>query len=270
MSALMARAVPRDAKAAAMSVFNAAYLAGLAIGPTLGLLLGHKLGTNLYVFPFCGVMMAIGLGSGVSIRASHAQKRGIHGESLDAERSLLRGRPMLWRMMALYALSQVGVGILAPTVPVYIEKQFFLFQADLPRLLVLPALLIVAIAIPLGRLPDTIGKARSVWISYALAAGGMILMALTSLFEPTRDLTSVPMLMFASGMGAMIISYILGTPAWLGLTSLQVDDSKQAQALSLMQTAQGLGVVIAFATVGSAGYLMTTAEKVRAKLQHED
>lgn len=68
----------------------------------------------------------------------------------------------------------------------------------------------------------------------------------------------------------MVISYILGTPAWLGLTSLQVDDKKQAQALSLMQTAQGFGVVVAFALVASAGHLMTTADKVRARFRQED
>src|SRR4028118_2180374 len=39
MSALMARSVPREAKAAAMSVFNGAYCLGLAIGPLIGLII---------------------------------------------------------------------------------------------------------------------------------------------------------------------------------------------------------------------------------------
>jgi MFS family permease len=270
MSALMNRAVPACAKSAAMSVFNAAYVLGLAVGPTTGLLLGHKLGTNVWVFPFCALLMILGAIVALRSISPQADVQGFHGESLGEDKALLRGRPMLWRMMGLYALSQMGVGILAPTVPVYIESQFHLKQGDLPQLLVFPALLVVAVAIPLGRLPDTIGKAKSVWISYILAACGMLLIALTSLFEPTKTLFSLPVAMFGLGISAMIISYILGTPAWLGLTSLQVDNTKQAQAMSLMQTAQGFGVVCAFALVGSAGHLMTTMQKVSAHLKHED
>jgi MFS family permease len=269
MSALMSRAVPREAKAAAMSVFNAAYCLGLAVGPMTGLYLGHVFKTNLLVFPFCAALMAVGFI--IALRyVPHTDKGEFHGENLDEERALLKGRPMLIKMMALYALSQVGVGILAPTIPIYIDSQFGLKQADLPRLIAFPALMIVLIAIPLGRLPDSIGRARSVWISYILAAVGMIFIASTSRFAPTKDLTSLPVALFALGIGAMVVSYILGTPAWLGLTSLQVDDKKQAQAMSLMQTAQGFGVVVAFALVASAGHLMTSVEKVRARISHAD
>ena len=268
MSALMSRAVPRETRAAAMSVFNAAYMVGLAIGPMTGLYLGHRFGSNLYVFPFCAGLMALGLFLALRFIPRTVRADAMHGEDLNEERALLRGRPRLVKMMALYALSQVGVGILAPTIPIYVGTQFGLQQADLPRLIALPALFIVLIAVPLGRVPDSIGRARSVWISYVLAAGGMVCIALTSRFAPTTDLTSVPVALFGFGMLAMIVSYILGTPAWLGLTSLQVDDKKQAQALSLMQTAQGIGVVFAFALVASAGHLMTTVAKVRAHLPH--
>ncbi|MBW3637091.1 MAG: MFS transporter [Armatimonadetes bacterium] len=270
MSALMTRAVPRETRAAAMSVFNAAYCLGLAVGPMAGLYLGHVFGTNLLVFPFTAALMAIGLVLALRFIPRTVRSPDFHGENIQEERALLKGRPMLVKMMAIYALSQVGVGILAPTIPIYIDSQFGLKQADLPRLIALPALLIVLIAVPLGRLPDSIGRARAVWISYVLAALGMICIASTSRFAPTTDLSSLPVALFGFGMLAMVISYILGTPAWLGLTSLQVDDKKQAQALSLMQTAQGFGVVIAFALVASAGHLMTTADKVRARLRHQD
>ena len=273
MSALMSRAVPRDAKATAMSVFNGAYVLGLAVGPAAGLLLGHILGTNLYVFPFTAGLMMIGLF--IALRSippegTSEEHKKMAGESIAEETAVLRGRPMLVRMMALYALSQVGIGILAPTLPFYIDDQFGIKQGDLPRLLPIPALLVLAIAIPLGRLPDKVGQAKSVWISYAMAAIGMLLIAGTSLFTPDKRPISPSLLMFAGGVGLMIISYILGTPAWLGLTSLQVDETKQARALSLMQTAQGVGVVFAYILVSSAGHLLTTVEKVKSKIRHQD
>ena len=269
MSALMARAVPRQAKAAAMSVFNAAYCLGLAVGPMTGLLLGHLLGSNIYVFPLCAIAMMIGFYLAWRTLDRTEIQPGTSEEAHDAaeEKKLLRGNPTLFKMMVLYGLSQIGVGILAPTVPIYIEHQFGLFQKDLPRLIAIPAVLIVLIAIPLGRLPDTLGRAKSVWISYAMAALGMIGIAASSLFAPTKDLTSVSSMIFGLGILMMAASYILGTPAWLGLTSLQVSDRKQAQAMSLMQTAQGLGVVFAFFLVASAGSLMSSWQKIDASVR---
>ena len=271
MSALMSRAVPREAKATAMSVFNAAYVLGLAVGPPLGLLVGHLLGTNLYVFPFTAAIMGIGLV--IAFRTvPHTPRGELHGESMAEDRALLRGKPMLLRMMGLYALSQVGVGLLAPTLPLYLDTQFKIGQADLPRLLPIPAILVLAIAIPLGRLPDTLGQAKSVWISYALAVVGMLGIAGSSLFHPVNvtesGLGHLSLMIFGLGMVAMIVSYILGTPAWLGLTSLQVADSKQAQALSLMQTSQGIGVVIAYIVVASAGHFLAGFQKLQTKVQN--
>jgi MFS family permease len=166
----------------------------------------------------------------------------------------------------LYGVSQIGMGILAPTVPLYIDSQFGIQQKDLSLAFIGPALLVALIAIPLGRLPDSIGRARAVWISYAMAMVGMFLCAVTGWLHPTTHLLSMPVVLFGAGMLLLVISYILGTPAWLGLTSLQVSDRQQAQALSLMQTAQGFGVVIAFALVASAGHLLTQWKKVGARI----
>lgn len=270
MSALMARAVPREAKATAMSVFNGAYVLGLAVGPVAGLLLGYFLGTNLYVFPFTAALMMIGLVLALKSIPPETPNAEMHGESLAEETAILRGHPMLIRMMGLYALSQIGVGILAATMFIYIGDQFGIQQADLPRLLPFPAILVLAVAIPLGRLPDKIGQARAVWISYIMAAIGMLMIASSSLFAPNTAAVSPPLLIFGAGVGLMIVSFILGTPAWLGLTSLQVDETKQARALSLMQTSQGVGVVIAYILVASAGHFMATYAKVKGKIRHQD
>ncbi|HEX8236948.1 MAG TPA: MFS transporter [Abditibacteriaceae bacterium] len=273
MSALMARSVPREAKAAAMSVFNGAYCLGLAIGPMTGLFLGHLLGSNRWVFPFCALIMFTGLlvaysTLGAPDKSSKAANGAVESHEIGIG-AVLRGRPMLVRMMMLYALSQVAVGILAPTVPIYIDSQFGIKQKDLAGLIVIPAILIVLVALPLGSAADKIGRARAVWISYAMAALGMLMVATTSFFAPTRQLLSAPPLLFGGGILLLVMSYILGTPAWLGLTSLQVDDKRQAQALSLMQTSQGIGVVCAFVMVASAGHLMTQWNRVGAALKHQ-
>ena len=266
MSALMARSVPREAKAAAMSVFNAAYMFGLAVGPMCGLLIASWRHTNRDVFPFCSLIMFTGLAVAWRYIPHHVPSSEVHGESLKEERGLLKGRPMLVRMMFLYALSQVGVGILGPTVLGYVKLQFGLVEHDLPKLMVIPALAVVGIALPLGRVADYIGRAKAVWISYVLATVGIVMIASSSRFRPTEGMISLPLVIFGLGVLLMVASYILGTPAWLGITSLLVDDKRQAQALSLMQTAQGCGVVVALATVASAGHLMANANRWGDKL----
>ena len=265
MSALMARSVPREAKAAAMSVFNAAYMFGLAVGPMCGLLLATWRHTNRDVFPFCALIMFVGLMVAWRYIPHHVPASEVHGESLREESGLLKGRPMLVRMLFLYALSQMGVGILGPTVLGYVKVQFGLVEHDLPKLMVIPALAVVGIALPLGRVADYIGRAKAVWISYVLATAGIVMIASSSRFKPTEGMISLPLIIFGLGVLLMVSSYILGTPAWLGITSLLVDDKRQAQALSLMQTAQGCGVVLALATVASAAHLMAKANTLSDK-----
>ncbi len=280
MSALMARAVPRHAKSAAMSVLNAAYCLGLAVGPMLGLLLGHRLGSNVYVFPMCGVLMAIGFALAFftleklpPVSKEQTQNEATSSTRIDSQNdgeavstNFLRSHPMLVKMMALYAVSQIGIGILGPTLPSFIDQQFGLKQKDLSALIIAPALLVVFIALPLGRVADQIGRARAVWISYAMATAGMVIAAMSGHFAPTVSYASFPLALFGFGMMLLAGSFILGTPAWLGLTSLQVDDSKQARALSLMQTAQGVGVVFAFLLVASGGQLMAQLKRVNVAL----
>lgn len=273
MSALMARSVPREAKAGAMSVFNGAYCLGLAFGPMMGLFLGHHFG-NTRVFPVCAGLMLLGLfiaftvlqkGVGGPPPKIAAEKPHMMGEDFPVQpnNSVLRGRPMLWRMMALYALSQCAIGFVANTMVPYVDKQFGIQEGDLPRIMAVPALFIAVLAIPLGRMADSIGRPQAVWISYVMATFGMAMVAVTGQMAPTENLISPQIGLFGFGMLLLVGSYILGTPAWLGLTSVQVPDTKQAQALSLMQTSQGIGVVLGTALVASAAHLLVRWEHVK-------
>ncbi len=276
MSALMALSVPREAKAAAMSVFNGAYCLGLAVGPMTGLFLGHMFG-NRFVFPLCAALMGTGLiisrlvlRNGVGDKPQNgADSHAGMGADFPNEGSVLKGRPMLVRMMVLYALSQCAIGFVATTMVPYVKAQFHIQQADLPRLIAVPALFIAIAALPLGGLADKMGRAKAVWVSYLMASVGMMLVALTGLMSPTSNMISAPIALFGIGMLLLVGSYILGTPAWLGLTSLQVGSTQQSQALSLMQTSQGVGVVIGAGLVATAGQLLIKIDTVKGKImQH--
>ncbi len=260
MSSLMARSVPREAKSAAMSVFNGAYCAGLAIGPMLGLYVGHRFG-NSAVFPLCSLVMFCGLVIAYTVLTGELGAP-VKVKDDDEGISLFRKRPVLLRMMMLYALSQSAVGLIANVLILYIDTQFGIHEGDLPRLILGPALFIGVLALPIGHVADKIGRPRAIWISYVLASLGMVFVALTSRMEPTTQMMSWPVAVFGLGMLLLIASYILGTPAWLGLTSLQVDEAHQAKALSLMQTAQGVGLIMGTGLVMSAGALLVRSENL--------
>ncbi len=256
MSSLMARSVPSEAKSAAMSVFNGAYCAGLAIGPMVGLYLGHKFG-NATVFPLCSLVLAGGLIIAASVLTGGLGDRAVgdHEDGIS-----LRGKPQLLRMMVLYGLSQCAVGMMANVLVLYIDKRFGIHEGDLPRLIVVPALFIGVLALPIGHMADKIGRARAVWISYVMATCGMAIIAATSYFEPTTKLISLPVAVFCVGLLLLVAWYILGTPAWLGLASVQVDEAHQAKVLSLMQTAQGVGVVLGSGMVMTSSALLVRSE----------
>jgi hypothetical protein len=78
---------------------------------------------------------------------------------------------------------------------------------------------------------------------------------------------SLPVAIFGVGMLLLIASYILGTPAWLGLASVQVDEAHQAKALSLMQTSQGFGLMLGTGLVMSASALLVRSEQVYHAMQ---
>ena len=262
MSALMARSVPRDAKASAMSVFNGAYMFGIAVGPLTGLKIGQLVGTDSAVFPMCAVLMGVGFITAYKAIPHHVEHAADDMESFSEDRHMLDGRPMLAKMLFLYASAQLGIGVLGPTLPVYLQEHFGLVQANLAKPLALPALLIAVAAIPLGRVADHIGRALAVWISYGMATAGVLLISLSSMYHPDHHPYSVPLKIFLAGGLLLVLSYIVGTPAWLGLTSLQVDDRSQGKVLSLMQTAQGFGVVAALGIVGCGAAIMAWQARV--------
>jgi MFS family permease len=232
-----------------------------------GLYFGHRFG-NSDLFPLCSLVMFCGLVIAYSVLTGGIGAP-VKVKENDDGASVLRGRPLLLRMMALYALSQSAVGMIANVLILYIDVHFGIHEGDLPRLILGPALFVGVLALPIGHAADKIGRARAVWISYVLATAGMLIVASTSLFEPTKQMLSLPVMVFSVGLLLLIASYILGTPAWLGLTSVQVDEAHQAKALSLMQTSQGLGLVLGAGLVMSASALLVRTESFYRALRED-
>jgi MFS family permease len=238
ISALTAETVKPEDKATAMSVFNTSYLIGLGLGPLVGLSVGGTFG-NAWVFRMAsGVLLGAAVVAFVVVRDHHAARA--QTSERDKEQiafsdmvSVLRDSPALVPMMFIYFGSQFSIAVVGVMLGVYIEHAYKIPEARQPILFIPAAALIAGLALPLGRLSDKWGRPSAVRLSYLLGAVGMGLLFL--------------FVNFYVGMVCVVllgVSYALGVPAWLGLTSLHAPHHKQGQAIGLMNTAQGFGLVV--------------------------
>jgi MFS family permease len=131
------------------------------------------------------------------------------------------------------ALQLIALTILQPFLALYGVQVMHLSKAQVPLLFLVPALAVAALGLPMGHLSDRWGKARSVKLAMALAAGAMAMLPLFS------------------GLGAVIIivtvllvAYLLGTPAWLALIAELAPAGAFGGTLGAVATAQGVGASI--------------------------
>jgi MFS family permease len=248
ISALTAETVGAKDKATAMSVFNTSYLIGLGLGPLVGLTVGGTFG-NRWVFRMAsGVLFMAAVVAFFVVRdhrsspMKEAKKSSDKGESINLREmvSVLRDSPALVPMMFIYFGSQFSIAVVGVMLGVYIEHSYQISEARQPILFIPAAALIAVLALPLGRLGDKWGRPNAVRLSYGLGAVGMLLLTL--------------FVNFWVGMACVVLlgmSYALGVPAWLGLTSLHAPRHKQGQAIGLMNTAQGFGLVVGIVCGGA-------------------
>ncbi|MCS6862072.1 MAG: MFS transporter [Abditibacteriales bacterium] len=238
ISALTAETVKPEDKAAAMSVFNTSYLIGLGLGPLVGLSVGGTFG-NAWVFRMAsGVLLVAAIVAYVVVRDHHAarDKPTRYGDekiTLHEVVSVLRDSPALIKMMLIYFASQFSIAIVGVMLGVYIEHAYKIPEARQPMLFIPAAVLVVGVALPLGRLSDKWGRPSAVCLSYLLGAVGMGLL-----------FWCVNLYVALVCVALLGVSYALGVPAWLGLTSLHAPRHRQGQAIGLMNTAQGFGLVV--------------------------
>ena len=85
-------------------------------------------------------------------------------------------QPVLGPMLLISLLQQFGTGFLAPVFVLYGREQLGFTQAEIGHILLVPAFTIALLAIPLGRVADTIGKSRAARYAFLTAALAIFLM----------------------------------------------------------------------------------------------
>lgn len=244
MSALIAESVKSEDKATAMSVFNTSYMVGLVGGLLLGLTIGGFIG-NRYVFVVAACLLIVAAVLAWAFvrppKREHPPKahKPKEGHRAAAMLGVLHDSPVLWKMMVIYVCAQFGIMVVGSIIGPYVDRVVGIPEKEMPLFFLGPGLLTALLALPLGRAADKWGRPQAANLSFFLGFAGM-----TALYLVRSAPYPVMLGVSVVCMAMLACSYSMGIPSWLGLTSLHAPPHKQGQAIGLMNTAQGIGMVL--------------------------
>ena len=245
--------VPENRRASAMSLFNVAYLVGIALGPLiggvindaahtyLGMSVAHSKVASFYVaavlFALTAVIAILALPGGKAAATPQAvQNSESHTVHLSDFRGMLRQIPAL---LAMTFVNFLGVGCVMTYAKLFLMEQFDLTESQFGGLLLGPALIIALASIPLGTLGDRIGKATATKIGLGLCVVGYWLV----IAFPTK--------IALVGLGSVIgIGFVIAFPAIMALVSDVCRPEQRGAAVGTVGTAQGLGAILGVAASG--------------------
>jgi len=254
--------VPPARQAQAMSVLNITYFVGIALGPFVGGLVNDTFGKGLaannpdryapsfFVAAACFAVAAL-VAYFVAPRREdthrHAADPDHHDEVLgemgpaathDAHAptfslaAIKRAAQLVPMLMLLSFFTFLAIGLIAPYVKLFAMKRFQISESAFGTLLLYPALLIAAIAVPLGRVTDWWGTSRSIHLGMAVCA-----------------LSLWTMLILRSEWGIVVLGGLLGTgfvlafPAYMAYIADSAGPSERGGIIGAVRMSQGIGAM---------------------------
>jgi MFS family permease len=252
--------VDEKRQAQAMSILNITYLVGIAFGPFVGGLANDTFSGDLpvgsaerYVPSFFVAAACFAVAAVVAyfvaptreVTHPHPEPQDHHAEalgeggpaaahtptfSLAAVRKAVRVVPML---LLLGFITFLGIGLIAPYVKLFAMKRYSISESTFGTLLLYPALLIAALAVPLGKLSDTWGKARSIHWGMGVCALSLWLILLIE-----REWAVIV-------LGSLLgIGFVLAFPAYMAYIADTAGPRERGGMIGAFRMAQGFGAML--------------------------
>lgn len=140
----------------------------------------------------------------------------------------------------------LGIGCIVPIMKLFVLAQFHVTETEFGILVLGPALIIAAVALPAGQLADRWGKARSVRLGFTLCALGLI--AICGLY-----FLHTGKFEFLAAATVLGIGFMIAFPAWLALLTVLGGEHQRGTIFAAVSTAQGLGALVGVA-LGTQAY----------------
>jgi len=239
--------VPPAERGVAMSVMNTAYLAGLALGPTLaGLAMkvgalanGHSEWVGKAPFAMaagaalCGAAVATALpDDGAAARAAADHRLGACATQEARDGALPPGRTIAVIMLITFG-NMLATSTLGPYLALYVKAVTGLDRSNVGFLLLLLFVPAGLLGIPVGHLADRLPRHRVVQAGLVVATAGLwAVPALHSLWP-----------MVLAGV-AVMLGFLFALPSWLALITGMAPEGARGKTMGLMASAQGLGAFL--------------------------
>jgi len=229
--------VPREQRGVGMSVVNTAYLAGLALGPTLaGLAMrlaasrgapGEWVSKAPFVLAAAAALIAALVARTLpESRARRVEEAGVSGGVM----------PPVGLLVVVLVISfgeMFAVGTLAPYMAPYIKEVSGLARSDVGVLLLLLFVPAGILGIPVGHMIDRWPRNRVVQAAMATAAAGLWMV------PACRSVVTL------LAVGAVVmLGFLFGLPAWLALVADLAPEGRRGRMMGMMATAQGAGAFL--------------------------
>jgi len=253
--------VPTQERAAAMSVMNTAYMAGLALGPTL-VGVAWKVAQAAKApeqwvgkAPFAMVAAAAAIGALVASRlpafATPARPGAPAGDlaipsiaapyqvvSLPAagggQSRFVLGSVRLVAAVIIITLAEMfATSTIAPYLGLYVREVTGMDRSNIPFLLLLLSVPAGLLGIPIGHLCDRLPRRRVVQGALVVTAAGLWLV------PACRSLWALLLV----GV-VVVIGFLFGLPSWLALITDLAPGGGEGKTMGLMATAQGVGAFL--------------------------
>jgi MFS family permease len=141
-------------------------------------------------------------------------------------------------MMLVAFITFLGIGCIMLQVKYFALDEFGISETTFGLLVVGPALVIGAIAVPLGHLSDRWGKVRSIRLGFILGAAGMWLIVV---FYRNPHFAEAALAVAGSLLG---IGFVMAFPAWMALMTEVCRAGQRGTVTGAVSTAQGVGALM--------------------------
>ncbi len=238
-------------RAAAMSVINTVYVAAVGGAVVIGAFAAHLTGSNRSSFILASVLLIVTAVTAYlwlpQSKVTEKQERSIAidppAEQASERRRLAPAhRSRLFESLAARLLVPVllisflmsaGVLLLSNFLVLYLQLDMALTPLRMVALLLGLAVVVLAFGLPLGHMADRWGTRNAVRLSLALSA-------LTMWLIPScRGIGTL-----APVAALLVVSHILGTPAWLAVVSQLAPAARRGGVMALVATGEGIGAVV--------------------------
>lgn len=229
-----------EQRATAMGTLNSFFLAGLALGPALGLLVVGFTGSyRVGFYTASAILAATAVLAALLLRGIDDKPHRANPDAVVVNPNLrdvvasARMSPTLLAMLVVAFVQMFGVGVLAPILVIYAKRVLGLSEHLIGTLFLAAVLAVAAASVPAGRLADRYGKVPAVVWGMVAATAGMWVLPVTA--QPAWLVVAAALM----GLG-----YTISSPAWHALVSELAPPGRVGLAMGAAQTAEGIGLVL--------------------------